>query len=1217
MKKVLLLFAVIAISAFTSLAFAQPANDSCGSAIDITAANTTLFTTVGATQSPQTAYFTGMNDDDVWFKFTVGASGTFTYKLEITNFVDAAGGGGPAPSPVIEVWDGCQSPGNAAIDVANGQGNALMLTNLTHGSTYLVRVYTNGTAQRANFSINVTPVNVPANDSCGSAITLTPVTTCSTGEGPFTTEGATQSPQASGDGAGRDDDVWFKFTTGSNNLYTKVTLINPVFVNFGNPVIELWTGCGDAANTKFFPFTNSAVLGTLAPNTTYYIRIYTYGTGAWIHSFNICVSTPPVNDTYFNAAPISIIQGQVCASTLTGASTAGATSEFPNDCNGHLPNDVWYKFTATSALTHIQITNKVLLPGNVSANSTLWMQVFDGSNTAPVLMCSNTGMLEFDGHNAASTLIPGHTYYVRIYNDDPGNACSFDLCTSAPPPPTYGQCAKAVTVTASPDETCSKGVQLTNINATASLNESACLGTVGSDIWVKFTVPSPAPANLQLDIQNYLAITGSSNPLMAIELYSGADCLSRTLVKCTLGKILTFPAVTAGQQYFIRIISADAANSGNFTVCIHPQPPAATNISCSTAMALNTSTDASAQFVHASTMGSPNDNTLTDCNGNPFVFSNAVWFKFTAAATQQQIDIQNILPLSGGNSYLGYRLYTGDGTSSCTAIIASACTGNVKQVNNPVTGLVIGNIYFVQVLLNRYNGDDASFDIRVIGRTAPANDESTGAVTVIENPFYKPSLATQGTFRFSTISATPVPLAPYGGDVWYKFVAATQQSTVRIDNNGGFTRTVVYNSDAGGNVSTVFFDPGSNNAVTNLSSLLVGNTYYVRVYNPQLVNATTAGSVFGISVFGIPSSVVADVAPAGTNCRVADGPVISTNSNSWLHITDHGKMVISIFDGHTGQPSGLGTIGARYFINSGAIRSSAADGAYLDRNYGLTTVLEPQGGNIVNLIFYFSKAEFDRLVANNPNVNFLNDLGMAEYTDLNCKNVIGNTTEATYTLIDYGALNSSVYYFEVGVTHLSAFYLGKLVASLLPVTCTDFTYKVKDIQVQLNWKTSSETNSSHFDVQRSTSGADFSTIGTVDAAGTSNTARYYGFTDIAAKAGGTFYYRLKQFDKDGKYSLVCNTIKAVTGNDANELFGKAYPNPAVNAINVNIQKAYTGKVSIQVINVLGQVLARKDLEINSGTGQITVPTFNLPAGAYTLRIVTKETVYTKQFSKLQ
>lgn len=1202
MKKSILLLAVFIAAFFTAFAGPAPANDNCGGAIDITAPNATLFTTVDATASSQAAYFPGDNDDDVWFKFTANTAAANMYKVQLSNFADAAGGGFP-PSAIIEIWSGC---GGGATNITNTQGNVLMLTGLTTGTTYYIRVYTIGIALHANFNISVTPLTPPANDNCATAATLTPVTTCTTGEGPFTTEGATQGSQASGDGTGRDDDVWFKFTTGTTNLYGKVSLINPDYLNFGHGVIELWGNCGDAENTKFFPLTNSATLGVLAPNTTYYIRVYTYGSTSWIHTFNICLllaPTPPPNDTYFTAASFNLHAGNECGQSVTGGTTKGATPEYPLDCGGtYQPNDVWYRFTATGVTADIELKNITLLPGHVSSNNKLWMQVFDGSNTAPVLLCSSNGKLIFDGHDASTTLIAGHTYYVRIYNDDPGNACSFDICTQVPPPPTYDECVKAVRLEMSTDESCSRGVQVTNLNATpSSTGTPSCIGQVGSDIWLKY---SGSMHNLQVSINDYEKLKGSNTPQMAIAVYSGI-CGSLTNISCTLGMVADMPDMPAA-DYYIRIISYDGANQGKFTVCMHTVI-AATNIDCAHAMQINASDNVSAEFVHATTTGSPNDPALKDCGGNSLVFTNSVWFKFTAAATEQLIDIQNIVPSKGNTAHVGYKFYIG---ADCGGD-PFGCTSDVGAVNNVLTGLVAGAAYKVQVMVSRLNGDDASFDIRVVGNTPPPNNEREHAVALIEQPFYKSSLTTQGTFRFSTISPNPLPGISSGGDVWYMFKAATTNATIKV-NYSKNTRVVIYNAN-----NTVFNDPGTATSSTALTGLTIGNIYYIRLYNPDLLNATTSGAVFNIIVFGIPSQSLGDANTPGVNCAVVDGPVNSSNSNTWLHITDHGKMVMSIFDGHTGQASGLGNIGASYYINQNTIRSSASFGAYLDRNYSLIPEREPILGSRVNVIFYFSKDEFDRLVAANPDIKYLNDVGVAAFNELACSNGISSSGRAEFGLVDFGLLNADVYYFEVELTHLSSFFLEKFHGGILPVTCTDFTYKVKDVQVQLNWKTATEVNSSHFDVQRSNNSVDFATIATVDAAGNSSTPRYYSYNDVASKAGGTYYYRLKQFDKDGRFTYVCNTLKVETGSAANTLFGKIYPNPAISSVNITIQKPYTGKVTVQVINVMGQMLSQKNIEINSTTRLVTVPTANLPAGAYTLRLVTREAVYTKQFSKVQ
>ena len=68
----------------------------------------------------------------------------------------------------------------------------------------------------------------------------------------------------------------------------------------------------------------------------------------------------------------------------------------------------------------------------------------------------------------------------------------------------------------------------------------------------------------------------------------------------------------------------------------------------------------------------------------------------------------------------------------------------------------------------------------------------------------------------------------------------------------------------------------------------------------------------------------------------------------------------------------------------------------------------------------------------------------------------------------------------------------------------------------LTWATSSEYNSSKFEVQVSKDGNHFNTVGIVQAAGNSNTNRYYHLTDPAITKYNTeiLYYRLKQTDFD-------------------------------------------------------------------------------------------------------
>ena len=65
----------------------------------------------------------------------------------------------------------------------------------------------------------------------------------------------------------------------------------------------------------------------------------------------------------------------------------------------------------------------------------------------------------------------------------------------------------------------------------------------------------------------------------------------------------------------------------------------------------------------------------------------------------------------------------------------------------------------------------------------------------------------------------------------------------------------------------------------------------------------------------------------------------------------------------------------------------------------------------------------------------------------------------------WNALNS-IWEVTFPVTGFSGF-LAKSIDQLLPFTLVSFTGKAREKDNELNWKTSSETNFSHFEIQRS------------------------------------------------------------------------------------------------------------------------------------------------------
>lgn len=124
------------------------------------------------------------------------------------------------------------------------------------------------------------------------------------------------------------------------------------------------------------------------------------------------------------------------------------------------------------------------------------------------------------------------------------------------------------------------------------------------------------------------------------------------------------------------------------------------------------------------------------------------------------------------------------------------------------------------------------------------------------------------------------------------------------------------------------------------------------------------------------------------------------------------------------------------------------------------------------------------------------------------------------------ATHNSAYPYLVGPT----FYGNKTAAKVTSVTETTTTYNAvlpiellslqginRDDKNYLYWATATETNNSHFEIERSQDGKIFETIGKVFGKGTSLEKNEYEFIDenLSSKV---VYYRLKQFDFDGSFT---------------------------------------------------------------------------------------------------
>jgi len=415
---------------------AAPANDACTAAavLPVNAGCVPQnFTTEGATLSLDAPACSGGDaNDDVWFSFTATSTDANVNVQGSAEF-DA----------VLQVFSGSCGAFTeiACADVSfNGGAEAAVLTGLTVGQVYYVRVYHWYTAAptTATFDICVRSAGAvgvaPPNDNCGGAVSLTPSVACNPTAG--TVEGATASAPVIACAGTGDGDVWYSFAPNGTDATITVAPNGDM-----DAVVQVVSGaCATPTELDCVDLTvdgedEVVVLTGLTPGEVYYVRVYDYygaGSPPTDPTFGICVTegapTPPVNDDcdMFTVLP----QEPAGTCTATAGTVTGATASTPAGCSGTADDDVWYQFVATDTTAEIRVA------GGGTFDPVVEFMAADCSTS---LLCVDD---EVDATETITLtgLVVGQAYRFRVYHwfataPSDGN---FTVCVTTPgvPPPT-------------------------------------------------------------------------------------------------------------------------------------------------------------------------------------------------------------------------------------------------------------------------------------------------------------------------------------------------------------------------------------------------------------------------------------------------------------------------------------------------------------------------------------------------------------------------------------------------------------------------------------------------------------------------------------------------------------------------------------------------------------------------------------------------------------
>ena len=166
--------------------------------------------------------------------------------------------------------------------------------------------------------------------------------------------------------------------------------------------------------------------------------------------------------------------------------------------------------------------------------------------------------------------------------------------------------------------------------------------------------------------------------------------------------------------------------------------------------------------------------------------------------------------------------------------------------------------------------------------------------------------------------------------------------------------------------------------------------------------------------------------------------------------------------------------------------------------------------------------------------------------------------------------------------------------------------RANEKSVIVKWVTSSEMNNNHFEVERSLDMKNFKTVALIlDGFIAEGTGKTYQFKEDAGevKKGKTVYYRLKQFDTDGKvnYSVVM-AVKLEGKAAVNTM--QIFPNPTGDMLSVHLNTVDQAAAEIRVVSLSGQTRLSKQSNITKGNTIIQVEGLNqLAPGMYMAQLI--------------
>jgi Secretion system C-terminal sorting domain len=518
----------------------------------------------------------------------------------------------------------------------------------------------------------------------------------------------------------------------------------------------------------------------------------------------------------------------------------------------------------------------------------------------------------------------------------------------------------------------------------------------------------------------------------------------------------------------------------------------------------------------------------------------------------------------------GLAFYTG----TCGSLTLLSCdddaslNGNMSMLT--ATGLTVGSTLFIRVW-EYGNNNNGTFSICA---TAPApppvmtNDDPCTAISLTAGASC--TYVTGTTVGSTNTAGVPAPgCASYSGpDVWYSVVVPASGTVIMNSNTGTTTDggMAIYTGTCG-SLSLLSCDDDSspNGAMPMLTAggLTPGSTIYVRMWD--------FGG--GTGTFSICATAGAPTGPCGlaaTNDNCPSPAILTQGPGTFSATTD----VTFTSD----QPGNVGTVFCGSIENNSWYQFTASA---TTENFPITYVGGCVSGYGIQAHVY--------------SVTYTAGCCTGFTSVSNCYNP-GNTTLGTVTATGLTIGNQYLLMIDGNAGDGCEFTIsGWTATGILPVEIISFNGVNEENGVLLTWKTLSEVNNDYFEILHSRDGLNFTSIGTVNGAGTSTDKHEYGFKDEKAQSGIN-YYQLRQFDFDGKQTSV-EQIAINREINSNGIVN-VYPNPTSSHSTMQFNCERSEETLLLITDQTGHIILNEMIQLEKGVTNYTINTDQWSKGVY-------------------